>query len=322
MSDPTVVAIIHQMRLEAPHIISLELRPADAEKSFLPAQAGAHIDLHLAEALVRSYSLVHPSSGDKYTVAVLKDRNSRGGSRHVHEQLRVGQAITLGQPRNHFALHEEASASVLIAGGIGITPVYAMLQRLAELGRPARLIYCARRRSEAAYVDEITQLVATHAHIRVDWHWDDEKGGPPELDALLAGTPEFTHLYACGPAPLLDAFESACARLGLPHAHLERFAAPAAPASGEAGAYTVELKKSGQNVLVPAGANLLDTLLASGFNLSHSCKEGICGACETKVLEGEVEHLDGILTKQEQAANKSMMICVSRCRSTRLVLDA
>jgi ferredoxin-NADP reductase len=322
MSDPTVAAIIHQMRLEAPHIISLELRPADANKPFFPAQAGAHIDLHLADALVRSYSLVHPSPGGKYTVAVLRDRNSRGGSRHVHEQLRVGQTITIGQPRNHFALQEEASASVLIAGGIGITPVYAMLQRLAELKRPARLIYCARCRSEAAYVDEIAQLVAAHSQLSVDWHWDDEKGGPPDLGALLAGTPVSTHLYACGPAPLLDAFESACARLGLPHAHLERFAAPAASTSGEAVAYTVELKKSGQSVLVPAGANLLDTLLASGLNLSHSCKEGICGACETKVLAGEVEHLDGILTKQEQAANKSMMICVSRCRSSRLVLDA
>lgn len=322
MSEPTVAAIIRQMRLEAPHIISLELHPADADQPFLPAQAGAHIELHLADGLVRSYSLVHPGQDNKYTIAVLLDRNSRGGSRHVHERLRVGQRITLGQPRNHFALQEDALASVLIAGGIGITPVYAMLQRLAELGRPAHLIYCARSRSEAAYVGEIEQWVARHPHLSVAWHWDDEKGGPPALESLLAGTPASTHLYACGPAPLLDAFESACVRLGLPNAHLERFAAAPVPTSGEAGSYTVELKKSGQSVSVPAGANLLDTLLAAGFNLSHSCKEGVCGACETKVLEGEVEHLDGILTKQEQAANKSMMICVSRCRSKRLVLDA
>lgn len=322
MSESTVAAIIHQMRLEAPHIISLELLPADADQPFLPAQAGAHIDLHLADGLVRSYSLVHPNQDSKYTIAVLRDRNSRGGSRHVHEQLRVGQKITISKPRNHFALQEEASASVLIAGGIGITPVYAMLQRLAQLGRSAHLIYCARSRSEAAYVDEIAQLVAKHPHLSVTWYWDDERSGPPALDALLAGTPQSTHLYACGPAPLLDAFESVCARLGLPNVHLERFAAPSVSASVEAGSYTVELRKSGQSVLVPAGANLLDTLLASGFNLSHSCKEGVCGACETKVLEGDVEHLDGILTKQEQAANKSMMICVSRCRSARLVLDA
>ncbi len=321
MSEKTIAAIIHQMRLEAPNIISLDLCPADADRPFALAQAGAHIDLHLAPGLVRSYSLVHPNQSGKYTVAVLKDRNSRGGSRHVHEKLRVGQVITISEPRNHFALQEDASASVLIAGGIGITPLYAMLQRLSELGRTAHLIYCARSRGEAAYVPEIAQLVATHPNLSVYWHWDDEKGAPPALEGLLSGTPDSTHLYACGPAPLLDAFESTCTKLGLPNAHLERFAATVAT-TAPAGSYTVELKKSGKIVCVPAGANLLETLLASGFNLSHSCREGICGACETRVLEGDVEHLDGILTKQEQAANKSMMICVSRCRSERLVLDA
>jgi ferredoxin-NADP reductase len=321
MSDSTVNAIIHQMRVEASNIISLELRPAHEGKTFSPADAGSHIDIHLTDALVRSYSLVHPSSGDKYTVAVLKDRNSRGGSRHVHEKLRVGQPIAIGWPRNNFRLQEDAEASVLIAGGIGITPVYAMLQRLAALGKPAHLIYCARSRGDAAYVDEIAKLVASHPHLSVHWHWDDEKGGAPVLDALLADTPASTHLYACGPAPLLKAFEAACDRLGLRHAHLERFAAPSVCPGSESVACTVELRKSGRSVLVPAGANLLDTLLASGLNPSHSCKEGICGACETRVLEGDVEHLDGVLTNQEQVANKSMMICVSRARSNRLVLD-
>lgn len=322
MQANSITAIVHQMRIEAPNIVSLELRPTDVQRPFVQGQAGAHIDLHLSDGLVRSYSLVHPDQSSKYTVAVLKDRNSRGGSRYIHEKLRVGQVLTISEPRNNFSLIEDAPATVLIAGGIGITPLYAMLQRLAKLGCSAHLIYCARSLSEAAYVHEIEKLVESHPKLSVYWHWDDEKGAPPALEKLLAGTSASNHLYACGPVPLLDAFEAACSKLGLPNAHLERFSAPVTLSSGESGSYTVELRKSGKSVTVPAGANLLETLLSSGFNMSHSCKEGICGACETRVLEGDIEHLDGILTKQEQAANKSMMICVSRCRSEHLVLDA
>lgn len=313
------------MRLEAPEIVSLELRPVPGGPTLPPASAGAHIDLHLAPGLVRSYSLVYPGQSGAYTVAVLKDRASRGGSRQVHEQLRVGQRLQISTPRNHFALHEDAPSSVLVAGGIGITPIYAMLQRLAELGQAARLIYAARSARDAAYVSEIQALLARSPQLSAHWHWDDEQGGPPDLQALLAGTPASAHLYACGPAPLLQAYESACAQLGLPQVHLERFAAlapppSAAPADGQA--CTVELRKSGKTVVVPAEANLLDTLLAAGCALSYSCHEGLCGACETRVLDGEVEHLDSILTAEEQRANKSLMPCVSRPRSARLVLDA
>ena len=255
MSDNTIPAIVHQMRMESPQIISLELRPVDPMKPFIQAQAGAHIDLHLQAGLVRSYSVVYPDQAGRYTVAVLKDRNSRGGSQHVHDKLRVGQTIQISEPRNHFALEEDAPANVLIAGGIGITPLYAMLQRLAELDRPAHLIYCARSRNDAAYADEIAALVARSPNLSVYWHWDDEKAAPPMLDALLAGTHPSTHLYACGPLPLLNAFESACAQLELTNVHLERFAAPVAATAGESGSYTVELRKSGQSDSVPAGAN-------------------------------------------------------------------
>lgn len=325
MSLPSLSVLVHQMRLEAPHIVSLELRPLPGGPALPAATAGAHIDLQLAPGLVRSYSLVYPGQAGAYTVAVLKDRASRGGSRQVHEQLRVGQTLQIGAPRNHFALHEDAPRSVLIAGGIGITPIYAMLQRLAELGRPAHLIYAARSAREAAYVAEIEALLARSPQLSVHWHWDDVQGGPPDLQALLAGTRADTHLYACGPAPLLQAYEQACAQLGLSLVHLERFAA-LAPAPSAAGAAaqgcTVELRKSGKTVQVPADANLLDTLLAAGCAMSYSCHEGVCGACETRVLEGEVEHLDSILTADEQRANKSLMPCVSRPRSARLVLDA
>lgn len=321
MAVVTHPARLHQIRWEAPHIISLELVAANGAPPFQPAPAGSHIDLHLGAGRVRSYSLVHPQQQGAYTVAVLKDRDSRGGSRHVHEQLRVGDVIPISPPRNHFALQEDAEHNVLVAGGIGITPIYAMLQRLAALGASAHLVYSARSRQDAAYVHAIQTLIQQNPQISVHWHWDGENGGPPVLTDLLAGHPPGSHFYACGPVPMLGAFEAACAQLGFKHVHLERFAAVQAPNTGSASAYTVELRRTGKTVAVPAGANLLDTLLSAGCDLPYSCHEGICGACETRVLSGEVEHLDSVLTHDEQTANQSMMVCVSRCRSGHLVLD-
>ena len=323
MSSPTLQALVHHLRHEATGIVSVELRPLAPATTFPVVEAGAHIDLHLGNGLVRSYSLINPGESHRCVVAVLNDRNSRGGSRYVHGQLRVGQTIPISAPRNHFRLQEDAPHSVLLAGGIGITPVYAMFQRLAELQRSAQLIYCARNRQEAAFVAEIEALVHAHPTLSLRCRFDEEQGGPPDLVQLLDGHAKDTHFYACGPAPMLDACERACELLGQAHVHLERFAAgaPVTPSTAAAG-YSVELRKSGKTVQVAPGVVLLDALLDAGVVLDHSCREGVCGACETKVISGDVEHHDLILTQQERAANKSMMICVSRCRSGRLVLDA
>ena len=324
MVTKTLQALVFQMRHEAPGIVGVELRPVPPAAAFPAVEAGAHIDLHLGNGLVRSYSLVNPGETRRYAVAVLNDRHSRGGSRFVHEQLRVGQTIAIGAPRNHFRLDEAAPRSVLLAGGIGITPVYAMLRRLAALGREAQLVYCARSRSEAAFLAEIEALVETHdSRLSLRCHFDNEQGGPPDLERLLADHPPGTHFYCCGPGPMLDAYERACERLGQQNVHLERFAAtpttaPAIPASG----YTVELRRSGRTVQVPPGVTLLDALIEAGLSPDHSCREGVCGACETKVISGDIDHRDQLLSKQERAANKSMMICVSSCRSGCLVLDA
>ncbi len=323
MSSPTLQALVHNLRHEATGIVSVELRPVAPCTAFPVVEAGAHIDLHLGNGLVRSYSLTNPGESHRCVVAVLNDRHSRGGSRYVHEQLRVGQVIAIGAPRNHFRLQEDAPRSVLLAGGIGVTPVFAMLQRLAELQRPAWLIYCARSRKEAAFVADIETLVRANPALSLRCHFDDEHGGPPDLVQLLDGHAKDTHFYACGPAPMLDAYERACAQLGQANVHLERFAAgaPVADTTAAVG-YSVELRKSGKTVQVAPGVVLLDALLDAGVTLDHSCREGVCGACETKVISGDVEHHDLILTQQERAANKSMMVCVSRCRSGRLVLDA
>ncbi|WP_085675757.1 MULTISPECIES: PDR/VanB family oxidoreductase [unclassified Pseudomonas] len=313
----TVSARVHTLRHEADGIISVELRPW-GDTVFAPFEAGAHIDLHLPNGLVRSYSLLNsPSEMGRYVVGILRDRSSRGGSRYVHEQLRVGTQLTISQPRNNFALDTRASHSALVAGGIGITPIYCMFRQLLALGRPAELIYCARSRREAALLEPLAELGA-----KVVYHFNDEKGSLPDLAHYLAGRSSDTHFYCCGPTPMLEAFEAVCQQLGYEHAHIERFTAVEVAAADDAlDSYSVELSKSGKTLTVEPGLNLLDVLLEAGCAIDYSCREGVCGSCETRVLEGDIDHRDGVLTKAERAANGSMMVCVSGCKSRRLVLD-
>lgn len=322
MTSRTLNAVVHTLRREAEGVVSVDLRPATPEVEFPPFDAGSHIDLHLPNGLVRSYSLCNPvGDRQRYVVGVLLDRQSRGGSRCVHEQLRVGSTIEISRPRNNFKLHEDADRSVLVAGGIGVTPIWCMFQRLAVLDRPVEMIYCARRREEAAFVDAITALAAAKG-IAVTWHFDEEKGAPPDLAAMLADKGAGSHFYCCGPTAMLDSFEKGCEALGYAHAHIERFSATqtAVPAAVEA--CTVECARSGTRVEVPPGKSILDSLIEAGLNPEHSCKEGVCGACETAVLQaGEIEHHDSILTALERQSSRTMMICVSRCTRGPLVLD-
>jgi ferredoxin-NADP reductase len=315
MSSAHLLLRVQAMRYEARGVLSIEL--SDPEGQTLPEYApGAHIDLHLANGLVRSYSLFGaPEIRDRYVVGVLLDRASRGGSRFIHERLRVGDMLTVTTPRNHFELAETASHSVLVAGGIGVTPLLCMARRLAERGRSFSMLVCARSRAEAAFTHELSALGDA-----VRLRFDDEAGGPPDLQALLASEEASTHFYCCGPGPMLDAFEAACAAHGYANVHVERFAATeVAPAQD--GEYTVGLARSNKELRVPAGKSLLDALLEAGVNVEHSCREGVCGACETRVLEGVPEHRDSVLSKDEREANQSMMVCVSGCKGKRLVLD-
>lgn len=319
MAEQQLKVWVHTLRHEAQDTLSVELRPLQGDA--LPAfEAGAHIDLHLPNGMVRSYSLCNDSSErHRYVVAVLKDKASRGGSRCVHEQLRIGTELTISAPRNNFPLHEEALHSVLVAGGIGVTPVLCMARRLHALGRSFELMCFARSRKHMAFVSEIEALGAP-----VHWHFDDEQGRPPSLPDLLARRPADagTHYYACGPAVMLDAFEQTCAALGHTHAHIERFAAVEVKAAADARQiYTVELKRSGQTFEVTPDTTLHKVLLAAKADVPFSCEEGVCGSCETRVLEGVIDHRDSVLSPAERATNKVMMVCVSGCKSERLVLD-
>lgn len=319
MAEQQLKVWVHTLRHEAQDTLSVEVRPVQGKT--LPAfEAGSHIDLHLPNGMVRSYSLCNDSrERHRYVVAVLKDRASRGGSRCVHEQLRIGTELTISAPRNNFALHEGAEHSVLVAGGIGVTPILCMARRLKALGRSFELLCFARSRQHMAFIEDIEALGAP-----VHWHFDDERGGPPQLKTLLAQRlpNEQTHHYACGPAVMLDAFEQSCAELGHPHAHIERFAAVEVKAAADARqSYTVELKRSGKTLEVTPDTNLHKMLVAAKVNVPFSCEEGVCGSCETRVLDGVVDHRDSVLSPAERATNKVMMVCVSGCKSERLVLD-
>lgn len=307
--------IVHAVRLEARHIVSLELQPCDGTP--LPAFApGAHVDLYLSDSLVRSYSLLNPgANGSRYVIAVLNDKNSRGGSRYVHEQLRVGQTLSISQPRNHFPLNEGASKSVLVAGGIGITPILSMYKRLRALQRPVALFYCARSRGDAAFRDEL------ESQADVQFHFDEERGGPPDLKAFLAAQPAESDFYCCGPTAMIAAFEASCSALGLKNVHIERFAAKGVVEAAQTGSYQVALARDGRVLSVPPGSSLLDVLHEAGVDVDAGCHEGICGACETRVLEGVPDHRDSILSESERASGKTMLVCVSGCSGSRLVLD-
>ncbi len=321
MSTPTLDALVYAMRWEADGIVSVEFRPASDAVEFPPFDAGSHIDLHLPNGLSRSYSLCNPPTDrGRYVVGVLNDRNSRGGSRYVHQQLRVGTTLPISPPLNNFKLQESSPRSVLIAGGIGVTPIYCMLQHLVAQTRPVELIYCARSRREAAFIEGIEKLTASAVPLTL--HFDQEQGGPPDLASLLRGRGDDSHYYCCGPTPMLDAFERTCEQLNYPNAHIERFAAAPMPQTPSHG-FEVVCAKSGKTVQVPAGKSILDALIDSGLSPDFSCKEGVCGSCETAVLEfdGELEHHDGILTKLERESGKTMMICVSRCSGKRIELD-
>jgi ferredoxin-NADP reductase len=297
---------------EAPQVVSYDLRPPEAGE-LPPFTAGAHIDLTLPNGLIRSYSLINPQSErHRYVIAVQKDRASRGGSKWVHENFRPGDILTVNGPRNNFALNESAQKSVFIAGGIGITPMLSMVERLSAIGREWELIYCARKRSDTAFAEQLGKLGPG-----VRFNFDEEPGGKMlDVAATVRAAPANAHLYCCGPLPMLEAFEAATAELPRERVHVEYFTAKEPPAVE--GGFKVVLAKSGREFVVPPGKTILDTLLDAGLDIPYSCMEGVCGTCETKVLE---DHRDLILTEEEHAAGKVMMICCSGSKGEKLVLD-
>ncbi|WP_327654954.1 PDR/VanB family oxidoreductase [Streptomyces sp. NBC_00483] len=312
--DRLLDLLVRRMTWEADGVLSVELtRPADQLGKPLPAWApGAHLDVHVG-GQIRQYSLCgDPSDCGTYRIGVLNEPSSRGGSRHVHTKLRPGQQVTVSEPRNHFVL-EDAPAYVFIAGGIGVTPILAMAREASRRGADWRMVYGGRGRASMAFTEELAALGGDLTLVPQD------EQGHIDLDATLAGLPEGALVYSCGPEPLLAAVGERCPGDRL---RLERFSAPVAERSEDDGQFEVECRTSGQTLTVGADTSILEAAETAGIDVTSSCRDGICGSCETRVIEGAPEHRDFLLSEAEHAASASMMICVSRCAAgSRLVLD-
>ncbi|MDR2298030.1 MAG: PDR/VanB family oxidoreductase [Comamonas sp.] len=305
---------------EAQGICSLELQPLEGQH--LPAfSAGSHIDVHLPGGLVRQYSLSNDcAEADRYVIAVLREPASRGGSAAVHEQLKTGQQITISAPRNHFALHGSAQKHLLLAGGIGITPILAMARNLAREAAEFELHYCGRARERMAFADVIEAAPwAGKAQLHVD-----EASGKSALDlaALLQPVQAGVHLYVCGPKGFMDAVLDAARAAGWPQEqlHYEFFAGEVEHRADDE-SFEVEVASTGQVVRVTPEQTVVQALESIGVCVQTSCEQGVCGTCLTRVISGQPDHRDMYLTEEEQAANDQFLPCCSRAKSGRLVLD-
>jgi ferredoxin-NADP reductase len=296
-------------------VVVLEL--ADPSGAVLPEWApGAHVDLELADGLTRQYSLCgDPTDRLRWRVAVLREPEGRGGSRHVHEALTEGVAVAVRGPRNHFPL-VPSPQYLFIAGGIGITPILPMMSAADAIGAEWELHYGGRSRRSMAFLEALEDPTGN----RVTLHPQDEVG-LIDLPTIL-GTPRpETLVYACGPEPLLAAVEQQCVAWPEGTLHVERFSPKDVGEPVRSDAFEVELASKGLTLTVPPDKSILEVIEEAGIPILSSCQEGTCGTCETPVLEGEVDHRDSLLTPAEQAANDTMFICVSRAACPRLVLE-
>ena len=305
---------IRTIRWEAEGVNSFVLEPVGG--GLLPAfDPGAHIDVQLKPGLARSYSLVNdPAIRGYYEIAVHHAIEGRGGSKHIHLEWRVGDVVEISEPKNNFPMVEDASHTVLVAGGIGVTPMLPMIARLERLKKSWELHYVAASPDRAAYVDRV------EGYDRVEIAYDGIPGGQRlDLKAICGAAPADAHLYCCGPTGMLDAFVAINADRPKGHAHIEYFSAETELATD--GGYTLELAKSGKTIAVEEGETMLDALLSAGVDVGFACSEGICGTCQVKVLDGVPDHRDHFLSEDEKAANKLVMVCCSGSKTANLVLD-
>jgi ferredoxin-NADP reductase len=310
--------IVRHRNIPAEGVVVLDL--GHPENEDLPRwEPGAHIDLILDDGLTRQYSLCgDPHDSSLWRIGVLLDPNSRGGSRYVHDNLNEGATVRVRGPRNHFPL-VDAPRYRFIAGGIGITPIFAMLEAVQRAGGDWTLLYGGRTGASMAFAEDLAKRYPERVTV-----WPQDERGLLDLESLFKEPEDNTLVYCCGPEALLSAVEQHSPHWPAGILHIERFAAKAPTAEEAAEAldqFEVVCQRSGSNFEITSDQSILEVLEEGGIPILGSCYEGVCGTCEARVLEGTPDHRDSVLTDAEKAAGEVMLICVSRSRTERLVLD-
>jgi ferredoxin-NADP reductase len=311
--DPSYEVVVESVQQEADGVVSLHLASGgEPLPSWTP---GAHVDVILKEGLERQYSLCgDPADGARWRLAVLREPESRGGSAHVHDQIKAGDRLEVRGPRNNFGL-EPANSYIFIAGGIGITPILPMVRQASGLDADWVLVYGGRKQASMAFVEE---LAAYGDRVIV---WPEDHHGLIDLPRFLGTPREDCKVYCCGPEPLIEAVTDRCQAWPDGALHVERFRPPEGGPDPAGDGFEVYLDYSELTITVPSGKSILQAVEEAGVEVLFSCREGTCGTCETRVLEGVPDHRDYVLSKEDRESGEMMMICCSRSRSPRLVLD-
>jgi len=316
--DSSLIDVIVTSReVETDQIINVTL--AEKSGALLPEfEAGAHVDVHLENGLIRQYSLCNnPNDTSFYQLGILLDDNSRGGSIAAHKHLHIGESVKISQPRNNFPLNTSATKSILFAGGIGITPMMAMAHELHQQGVDFELHYCTRSADKTAFRNHINE--SPYSANTTIYHDDGNSEETFDIDSVLSTYADDTHLYICGPSGYIDfvAGKANAKGWGDSNTHVERFGAVAL--DGET-SFTVIAQKSGQEIIVGSEETIVEALENAGVFIEVSCQQGVCGSCMTDVVEGEPDHHDMYLSEEEQASNKLIMPCCSRSKTPTITL--
>lgn len=321
VKQPWIDVVVLRKSIEAVGICSFELANANGD-ALPPFTAGSHIDVEVSAGRIRQYSLCNdPGDRYRYEIGVLRELNSRGGSVSMIETVQEGDTLRIGAPRNHFPLAPEAKHVVLLAGGIGITPILSMAERLSESKTPFRLVYANRTRSRAAFIDRIERSRYRHY---VQFHFDEESAGQMlDLKRAIGDPIADSHLYVCGPSGFISAVLEAATSRGWPGMalHREYFQPTPDKAEASAGSFLIRIASTGNGYTVPPDRSVIDVLAEQGVEIPVSCEQGVCGTCITRVLEGVPDHKDMFMTDQEHARNDQFTPCCSRAKTSLLVLD-
>lgn len=320
MMTDSIDVNVHRIWQDGEDVRLFDLRPKASQK-LTKFSAGAHIDVHTGNELTRQYSLCnHPDEQHRYVIAVALASDSKGGSRWLHEEVKEGDILSISLPRNHFPLADEPEHSVLIAGGIGITPILTMAYTLEQQGKSWELHFTARNEEQAPLLAEIKALQETaKSGLITTYYTRDSVPNRIDFNTIVNTASKDSNFYCCGPTNLLQSYSESLANLPAQQVHLEHFQSENEAA--DEGGYTLVLARSGKELLVPEGKTVLQVLKENSVGVTYACAEGVCGSCEVPVISGLPDHRDMVLSDAEKSENATMMVCCSGSLSSRLVLD-